>query len=120
MTGAAWAQFALVIVLIGVSIPLLGGYIAKVFGEEKKAPGDRVFLPIERVVYRVCRVDPEREQRWTVYAFSVLAFSLVGVIVLYGMQRFQTLFPLNPTHAPKVGEALSWNTATSFVTNTNW
>jgi K+-transporting ATPase ATPase A chain len=120
MTGAAWAQFALVIVLIGVSIPLLGGYIAKVFGEEKKAPGDRVFLPIERVIYRVCRVDPEREQRWTVYAFSVLAFSLVGVIVLYGMQRLQTLFPLNPTHVPKVGEALSWNTATSFVTNTNW
>ncbi|MCU1458367.1 MAG: kdpA [Actinomycetia bacterium] len=120
MTVAAWLQFAVLVLLIGVSIPLLGGYMAKVFGEEQKAPGDRFFLPIERAVYRVCRVDPEREQRWTVYAFSVLAFSLVGVLVLYVMQRVQTVLPLNPTHAPKVPEALSWNTAVSFVTNTNW
>jgi potassium-transporting ATPase potassium-binding subunit len=119
MSGAGWAQFALLVVLIGVSIPILGGYLAKVFGGGK-APGDRVFGPVERLIYRLCRVDPDREQRWTVYAFSVLAFSVVGTIVLYGMQRLQTLLPLNPTDAPKVGEALSFNTAVSFVTNTNW
>ena len=119
MTGAGWVQLAALVILIGVSIPILGGYLAKVFGGGK-APGDRLFLPIERFIYRLGRVDPEREQRWTVYAFSVLAFSVVGTIVLYAMQRVQTLLPLNPTDAPKVGEALSFNTAVSFVTNTNW
>ena len=119
MTGASWAQFAFLVVLIGISIPIVGGYLAKVFGGGK-APGDRVFLPVERFIYRLTRVDPDREQRWTVYAFSVLAFSVVSVIVLYAMQRLQTLLPLNPTHVPKVSEALSFNTAVSFVTNTNW
>ena len=69
---------------------------------EGKAPGGRVFGPIERLIYRVCRVDPDREQRWTVYAYSVLAFSVVGAVLLYGIQRLQTLFPLNPTNAPQV------------------
>jgi K+-transporting ATPase, KdpA len=119
MSAAAWLQLAMLIVALGISIPLLGGYMAKVYGNEK-APGDRVFLPIERGIYRVCRIDPDQEQRWTVYAFSVLAFSVVGLLILYAMQRLQTVLPFNPTHAPKVGEALSFNTATSFVTNTNW
>lgn len=119
MTGAGWVQFAVLVVLLAISIPIVGGYFAKVFGGGK-APGDRVFLPVERIIYRVCRIDPDREQRWTVYAFSVLAFSVVGTLLLYGIQRLQTVFPLNPTHTPKVGEALSFNTAVSFVTNTNW
>jgi K+-transporting ATPase ATPase A chain len=119
MSGAAWAQLALLVFLLAVSIPLLGGYMAKVYGNEK-APGDRVFLPVEHAIYRWCRVDPEQEQRWTIYAFSVLAFSVVGILLLYAMQRLQTVLPFNPTHAPRVGEALSFNTATSFVTNTNW
>jgi K+-transporting ATPase ATPase A chain len=119
MQGSDWLQFILLVILLGVSIPILGGYMAKVFGEGK-APGDRVFGPIERLIYRVCRIDPEREQRWTVYAYSVIAFSVVGTLLLYGIQRLQSVFPLNPTHAPKVGEALSFNTAVSFVTNTNW
>jgi K+-transporting ATPase ATPase A chain len=119
MQASDWLQFAVLIVALGVSIPILGGYMAKVFGDGP-APGDRFFAPIERVIYRIGRVDPEREQRWTVYAFSVLAFSVVGTVFLYGLQRLQTAFPLNPTHAPRVGEALSFNTAVSFVTNTNW
>ncbi len=119
MSGAAWGQLALLVVVLAVSIPLLGGYMAKVY-LQGPAPGDRVFLPVERLVYRLCRVDPDREQRWTVYAFSVLAFSVVGLVLLYAMQRLQTVLPFNPTHAPKVGEALSFNTAVSFVTNTNW
>jgi K+-transporting ATPase ATPase A chain len=117
--GYAWLQLAVLVVAIGVSIPVFGGYLARVFGDGP-APGDRVFLPVERLVYRVCRVDAEREQRWTVYAYSVLAFSVVGTLLLYGIQRLQTVFPLNPTHVPKVPEALSFNTAVSFVTNTNW
>jgi potassium-transporting ATPase potassium-binding subunit len=119
MSGAAWAQLALLIAALAVSIPLLGGYMAKVYSSAA-APGDRVFLPVERLIYRICRIDPDQEQRWTIYAFSVLAFSVVGVILLYAMQRLQTSLPFNPTNAPQVGEALSFNTATSFVTNTNW
>ena len=119
MQASDWLQFALLVVLLGVSIPILGGYMAKVFGGGK-APGDRVFLPLERLIYRICRVDSDSEQRWTVYTFSVLAFSVVSTLFLYGLQRLQTLLPLNPTDVPKVGEALSFNTAVSFVTNTNW
>ena len=120
MQGSDWLQIIVLVVAIGISIPLLGGYLAKVFGEERVAPGDRVFLPIERFVYRLLRVDADREQRWTGYAFAVIAFSLVGGLLLYAIQRLQTVLPLNPTHAPKVGEALSFNTAMSFLTNTNW
>jgi K+-transporting ATPase ATPase A chain len=115
-----WSQLALLVGAIAVSVPLVGGYLAKVYGDGGAAPGDRLFLPIERFVYRLLRVDAEREQRWTVYAVSVLAFSVVGVVMLYALQRLQSVMPVNPTHAPKVGEALSFNTATSFVTNTNW
>src|SRR5450432_1182925 len=96
MSASFWIQLVLLIVAVGVTTPLLGGYMAKVYGNAK-APGDRVFLPVEHLIYRICGVDPDREQRWTVYAFSVLAFSLVGILLLYAMQRFQTVLPMNPT-----------------------
>jgi K+-transporting ATPase ATPase A chain len=107
------------IVLLCISTPLLGSYMAKVF-QNKKAPGDRFFLPIERLIYRVTGVNPESEQRWTIYAISVLAFSFVSVVVLYGMQRLQAHLPLNPDHLSTVSAPLSFNTAASFLTNTNW
>jgi K+-transporting ATPase ATPase A chain len=119
MNGFGWAQLALLVILVGISIPLLGSYMAKVYAGGA-APGDRFLLPVERTIYRICRVDPEQEQRWTVYAFSVLAFSVVGLLLLYAMQRLQASLPFNPTSAPAVPGALSFNTATSFVTNTNW
>src|SRR4051812_41652159 len=112
MQGSDWLQFIVLLVALAVSIPILGGDLGEVFGGGA-APGDRVFLPIERLIYRISRVDAGREQRWTVYAFSVLAFSVVSTVFLYGLQRVQTLLPLNPTGAPKVPEALSFNTAVS-------
>jgi K+-transporting ATPase ATPase A chain len=93
--------------------------MAAVYGGGK-APGDRVFLPVERAFYRVCRVDPESEQRWTVYTFSLLAFSLVSFLFLYLLQRLQGVLPFNPTDMPAVPENVSFNTAVSFMTNTNW
>ena len=119
MTAAAWVQVAFLIGLLAISTPLLGRYLAKVFGGGK-APGDRLFDPIERVIYRVGGVDPEREQRWTVYALSLLAFSLVSVLVLYAQLRVQNHLPLNPDGLGPVSPALAFNTAVSFVTNTNW
>jgi K+-transporting ATPase ATPase A chain len=104
---------------IFVSTPLLGRYMAKVFGGGE-APGDRVFALVERLIYRMLRVDEKREQRWTGYAMSLLAFSVVGVVFLYAIQRVQEHLPLNPSDAVGVPPALAWNTAVSFVTNTNW
>lgn len=119
MSGAAWLQFVAMIVLLGVSVPLLGTYIAKVFGGGR-APGDRFFGPIERVVYRLGGVDPEREQKWTIYGLALLAFSLVSVLLLYVLQRVQEHLPFNPTHVKGVPSLLALNTAVSFLTNTNW
>jgi K+-transporting ATPase ATPase A chain len=119
MTAASWVQLLVLIVLIAISTPLLGGYMAKVYGN-KKAPGDRVFLLLERAIYRVCRVDPNTEQRWNTYAISLLTFSFASVVFLYAMLRLQGHLPLNPDHMKGVKPALSFNTAVSFLTNTNW
>jgi K+-transporting ATPase ATPase A chain len=121
MTTANWFQFAALIALVLVATPILGRYIATVFGADgQRAPGDRVFLPVERVVYRVTGVDADREQRWQTYAFGVLSFSLLSVLILYVLQRVQEWLPFNPTGVPNVPAALSFNTAVSFTTNTNW
>jgi len=119
MTAAAWLQVVLLIVLLAISTPLLGRYLAKVFGGGR-APGDRVFAPLERVIYRATGVNPASEQRWTTYAYSLLAFSLVSVLVLYLQLRLQGHLPLNADHMKGVPPALSFNTAVSFLTNTNW
>ena len=119
MDAAGWLQFGLFGVLIAISTPLLGIYMYRVFFTEK-APGDRVFQPIENLIYRVIGVDPEGEQRWRGYAMSLLAFSLVSLLFTYALLRFQAHLPLNPDHLPGVGPGLSFNTAISFLTNTNW
>jgi K+-transporting ATPase ATPase A chain len=119
MRASDWVLLATLVALIGVVTPLLGGYLARVYGGDR-APGDRVFGPVERLVYRVVGVDPGQEQRWAVYARSVLAFSVVSVLVLYVLQRVQGGLPGNPTGVDAVSPAIAFNTAVSFVTNTNW
>jgi K+-transporting ATPase ATPase A chain len=115
-----WLQFAALFGLLLITAPPLGLYLAKVYEGAGKVPGDRIFLPVERLIYRVCRVDPSSEQRWTVYAFSVIAFSAVSFAVLYTLQRLQGSLPFNPTHMSGVTNHLAFNTAVSFMTNTNW
>jgi K+-transporting ATPase ATPase A chain len=88
MTAAGWLQLLALIVLLAASVPILGSYMAKVFGG-RKAPGDRFFNPIERVIYRLGGIDPDHEQKWTIYALALLAFSLLSVLVLYVLQRVQ-------------------------------
>jgi K+-transporting ATPase ATPase A chain len=119
MTTAGWAQLIALIVLIGVTAPLLGKFMANVY-EGGPSRLDRIFDPVERLVYRACRIDPEAEQRWNAYTISLLAFSAVGILILYLLQRIQTHLPFNPTSMLNVAPALSFNTAVSFVTNTNW
>ena len=119
MTEAAWAQLLVLIALLAISTPLLGNYLAKVYGGQR-APGDRVFGPVERVIYRVCGVDPDSEQRWQTYAISLLAFSFASVLILYAQLRLQGHLPFNPDSQKGVKPTLSFNTAVSFLTNTNW
>jgi K+-transporting ATPase ATPase A chain len=119
MSAANWLQLAVLVALVILTTPLLGAYLARVLGGAA-APGDRLFLPVERAVYRVLGVDASREQPWSVYALSLLAFSGVSVVGLYLLQRVQGVLPLNPTDVAGVPPALGFDTAASFVTNTNW
>ena len=119
MTANGWLQLALfVLALLAVTKPL-GVYMAKLFAGERVWTSS-VFGPLERAIYRLCRVDAEEEQHWTTYTAAMLVFSLVGMLALYAFERLQGFLPLNPQHLPGVPPALAWNTAASFTTNTNW
>jgi K+-transporting ATPase ATPase A chain len=120
MTVNGFLQLALfVAALLAITKPL-GVYMARVFA------GERTFLspalaPLERLLYRLARVDPEQEQTWTVYTGSMLLFSLMSMLLLYALERLQGVLPLwNPQRFPAVPAGLAWNTAASFTTNTNW
>jgi K+-transporting ATPase ATPase A chain len=112
----------LLILLLVVTVPPLGRYMARVYGERDDggAPGDWVFLPLERAIYRVGRVDSEREQRWNVYALSLVSFSICSFAAVYVLQRFQASLPFNPTGVGDVAPFGAFNVAVSFMTNTNW
>jgi K+-transporting ATPase ATPase A chain len=79
-----------------------------------------VLGPIERAIYRLCRIDPAQEMPWYTYLFACMAFSLVGLFYLYALLRTQAYLPLNPQHFGNMAPDLAFNTAISFVTNTNW
>jgi K+-transporting ATPase ATPase A chain len=106
------------LILLGITKPL-GLYMRRVFSGEKTFL-DPVMGPLERLVYRLGGVDARKEQDWKAYAASLLVFSVLGVLGVYAVQRLQGLLPLNPDRLPAVPPALAWNTAISFVTNTNW
>src|SRR5262249_12909962 len=106
MTGNGWLQIALyVVALLAVTKPL-GVYMARVFAGEKTFL-DRPLRPLERLTYRLCRIDPAVEQPWTTYTAAMLVFSLVGMLVLYGIERLQGLLPLNPQKFPAVAPDLA-------------
>lgn len=97
----------------------MGAYMTRVFRREKTLL-DPVLRPIENTIYRLCGVAPDSEMRWTTYTSTVLIFSLVCTLILYTILRIQSIHPWNAAHAPSMDPFLSFNTAVSFVTNTNW
>ncbi len=119
MSAAGWIQFAVFGVLVAISTPLLGVYMYKVYTGRRHV-GSRVFDVIDNGIYKVCRINPEGEQRWNVYAISLLLFSAAGILLMYGLLRLQGHLPLNPDHITSVNQGISFNTAVSFVTNTDW
>jgi len=119
VTVYGWIQIAIVLLTVLALVKPLGLYMAKVFS------GERTWLwpvlrPVERAIYRVSGVDETREQSWLTYAVSLLVFSLVGLIVLYLLQRLQGSLPFNPEGMGAVKPDSAFNTAASFTTNTNW
>ena len=119
MSLTGWAQIALVLALVVVSSIPLSGFLARVFKGDRNILSP-VFAPVERGVYRLAGVDPEREQDWFAYAMAMIAFSIVGFLSLYALQRLQNVLPLNPRGFDAVPPDLAFNTSSSFITNTNW
>jgi K+-transporting ATPase ATPase A chain len=119
MTTNGWIQIFVFLALILAITKPLGVFMAKVFGRERTFL-DPVLRPIERLLYRVTGVDEEHEMRWTEYAYTMLLFSGASMLLLYLMERVQQFLPWNPQKFGAVAQALAFNTAASFTTNTNW
>jgi len=119
MTANGWFQIVLFLLVIAALTPVAGRFMTCVFNRERTWL-DPILGPIERLIYRLCRVDAAREMRWTEYAVALLAYSFVSMVVLYLIQRLQGALPLNPQGLPGVRPDLAFNTAASFTSNTNW
>ena len=119
MTLNGWLQIVFYFAALLVVTKPVGIFMARVFNRERTFM-DPVLRPVERLLYRLTLVDEEHEMRWTEYAFSMLLFSGVSMVVLYLIERAQLLLPLNPQKFAGVASDLAFNTAASFTTNTNW
>ncbi len=119
MTINGIAQIGLYFVVLLALVKPLGWYMAQVY-RAKPFGLDRLFGPLERGLYRMCGVEPNAEMDWKTYALALLLFNAAGLLFLYGLQRVQGFLLLNPAGLGAVSSDLSFNTAASFVTNTNW
>jgi potassium-transporting ATPase potassium-binding subunit len=114
-----WTQIIIYCAIVVALVKPLGWYLTRVFN------GERTFLspvlqPAERVLYRIAGVDPAREQHWLTYTASMLFFHVGGFLILYALMRLQAPLPFNPAEQSAVAPDLAFNTAVSFITNTNW
>ena len=120
MSLVALLQLALFMGLVGVLAKPVGLYLVRVLDPGRPTFLDPVLKPVERGLYRLIGVDPAREQAWSGYALSLLAFSLAGIAFTYAILRLQHVLPLNPARLGPLQPDLAFNTAVSFATNTNW
>ncbi|HET9046610.1 MAG TPA: potassium-transporting ATPase subunit KdpA, partial [Casimicrobiaceae bacterium] len=119
MSNFGWLQLALYMIVLLLLAKPLGAYMANVY-DGRAISAQRIGGPLERLIYRVAGVDPARDMDWKKYAFAMLWFNLAGALVVYVLQRLQPWLPLNPQDLAAVSPDSSFNTATSFATNTNW
>jgi potassium-transporting ATPase potassium-binding subunit len=120
MQPSGWIQLAIYIVALALITKPMGLYLLRVLDVNGKTWLDPVLRPLERGTYRVMGVDPNKEQDWKQYTLAMLLFSLVGCLFTYAILRLQYFLPLNPQKLAGVSPDCSFNTATSFTTNTNW
>src|SRR6201984_2610689 len=119
MTIIGWIQILLYCAIVVALVKPLGWYMTRVFN------GERTFLspvlrPVEVGLYKISGVDEKREQHWLTYSVAMLLFHVGGFFIIYGLMRLQAALPFNPAGQSAVTEDLSFNTAISFITNTNW
>jgi potassium-transporting ATPase potassium-binding subunit len=119
MTLIGWIQIALFCAVVVALVRPLGGYMTRVFNGEKTLLSP-VLRPVEAALYWAAGVDPRREQHWVTYTVAMLFFHVGGFAILYALLRLQAVLPFNPADQSAVAEDLSFNTAVSFLTNTNW
>jgi K+-transporting ATPase ATPase A chain len=119
MTANGWLQILVVLAVVLAVTKPLGTFMARVFSREKTFL-DPIFGPVERLIYRLTGVEETREMRWTEYTIAMLLFSGVSLLILYLIERVQLWLPFNPQKMVNVPQALAFNTAVSFTTNTNW
>ena len=115
-----WVELALFMALLGLSAKPMGLHLCQVLEPDGKTFLDRGLKPVERLLYRLLRVNPGAEQDWKSYTLSLLIFSLAGLLFTYAVLRLQHILPLNPQRLGPVRADLAFNTAASFVSNTNW
>jgi K+-transporting ATPase ATPase A chain len=119
MSANGWLKFAIFsLVLLAVTAPV-GTYLARVF-EGERTWLDPLLRPIERFLYKICGVNHQKEMNWRQYAYAMLGFSAVTMVLTYAIERLQVWLPWNPQHLANVPTDLAFNTAASFTTNTNW
>ncbi|VVE14489.1 ATPase [Pandoraea iniqua] len=118
MTLNAWIQLGVFLVVLLVLARPLGRFMANVLAGESRV--NRWFAPVERGLYRLCGIDPEKEMHWRAYAIALIGFNAVGAFAVYALQRWQVWLPFNPQAFGAVSPDSSMNTAVSFVANTNW
>ena len=119
MTANGFLQLAIYFLAILAVTKPLGLFMAKIFSGEPTLIG-RILRPVERLIYRICRVEESQEQHWTAYTAAMLMFNLAGLLLLYAFERLQYFLPHNPQGFAGVAPDLAFNTAVSFTTNTNW
>ena len=119
MPALTWALIGVFLLLVLACVKPLGLYMANVF-EGRAIWALRAGAPLERWTWRLCGIDPAREMDWKEYAVGLLLFNTLGALTVYGLQRLQAWLPLNPQHFTNLSPDSAFNTAVSFVTNTNW
>jgi K+-transporting ATPase ATPase A chain len=119
MTANGWFQIGLYVLVLFLITKPIGIFLTRVF-ERQKTFLDPVLRPVERLIYRICGVDEDKEMRWMEYGTTMLVFSAASLILLYLFERLQQWLPWNPQRFANVTPDLAWNTAVSFTTNTNW
>jgi len=120
MNAHQWLELAVFIAALVLVTKPLGLWINRVLDPNGRTWLDPIFRPLEKLTYRVLRVDPAKEHDWKQYTFALLIFSVIGLLFTYAILRLQYYLPLNPQKLPGLSPHLAFNTAVSFTTNTNW